>query len=354
MDRVKIALVGVGNRGRNTYLPIIQTLSRDLEFVAVADARAEAAEEAGRFAEVPWYTDLEKMVSETRPDVCAVVTTSSRHHQVGVPLAQMGVSYAVETPIDSSLDRADEMIAAARENGTKIEVAENYYRVPIERIKRQMILEGVFGKILTAYNDFRGHGYHGVGLIRSYIGFEVKAKRAFGFVRTHAVQPHYYRGRNPKEENWQHGVIEFENGGVGVFNFSSLSYGSPLRRYNTSKFFGERGFCVKEEASILDKSASERRLIKISRRTHTVEGRETLAAMEVDTPTPVVWENPLRDYPLSEGQISVASEIMSIANAVRDGTEPEYGALNGRADREIDLAMARSWDSGGAAVELPL
>ncbi len=354
MDRVKIALVGVGNRGRNTYLPIIQILKRDLEFAAVCDVRAEAAEEAGRFAGVPAYTDLEKMVSETQPDVCAVVVNPSRTHEAGVPLAQMGVSYSTETPINSSLDRADEMIAAAEKHGVKIEVNEQYYRVPTERIKRQMILEGVFGKVLTAYNDFRGHGYHGVGLIRSYIGFEAKAKRVFGFVRTHAVQSHYYRGRNPKDESWQHGVIEFENGSVGIFNFSSLSYGSPLRRFRSTKFFGERGYCVKEEASVLDDSASKQRQIAIKRRTHTVDGVETIAAMEADAPTPVVWENPLRDYPLSEGQISVASEIMSIANAVRHGTDPEYGPHNGRADREIDLAMSRSWDSGGAAVELPL
>ena len=119
MDRVKIALVGVGNRGRNTYLPIIQILNRDLEFAAVCDVRADAAEEAGRFAGVPAYTNLEKMVTETRPDVCAVVVNPNRTHEAGVPLAQMGVSYSTETPINSSLDRADEMIAAAEKHGVK-------------------------------------------------------------------------------------------------------------------------------------------------------------------------------------------------------------------------------------------
>ena len=64
------------------------------------------------------------------------------------------------------------MIASAQENDTKLEVNENYYRVPTERIKRKMILAGVFGKVNVAYNDFRGHGYHGIGLIRSYVGFD--------------------------------------------------------------------------------------------------------------------------------------------------------------------------------------
>ncbi len=354
MDRLKIALVGVGNRGRGTYLPIIQTMTDDFELVAVCDGRAPVVKEVGEQAGVPAFTDVADMVAAAKPDVAAVVITPSNNHQAGVPLAELGVSYVTETPLDTNLDRCDEMIAAAKAAGTKIEVAENYYRVPGERIKRAMILEGVFGEIHTAYNDFRGHGYHGVGLIRSYIGLDVGVKRAFGFTRRRDVQEHTYRGNTPTTEQWQHGVIEFENDSVGIYNFSSLSYGSPLRRYNTSKFFGERGLCIGEEAAILDDAAEERRPITIERRTHSVGGREVLTALVADTPTPVTWENPHRNYPLSDGQIAVASELLSIADAVRNDTEPEYGYMNGRIDREVDLAISQSWSNGGAAVDLPL
>ncbi|MEO2006711.1 MAG: Gfo/Idh/MocA family oxidoreductase, partial [Candidatus Poribacteria bacterium] len=249
MDRLRIALVGVGNRGRGTYLPIIQTMTDDLELVALCDGREDVVAEAGEEAGVPAFTNIADMVAAAKPDIAAVVITPSNNHQAGVPLAELGVSYVTETPLDTDLDRCDEMIAAAQKAGTKIEVAENYYRFPQERIKRAMILEGVFGDVHTAYNDFRGHGYHGVGLIRSYIGLDVGVRRAFGFTRKRDVQEHTYRGNNPSTEQWQHGVIEFENDSVGIYNFSSLSYGSPLRRYNTSKFFGERGMCIGEGAS---------------------------------------------------------------------------------------------------------
>ncbi|MBM3215829.1 Gfo/Idh/MocA family oxidoreductase [Candidatus Poribacteria bacterium] len=354
MDRLKIALIGTGNRGRTVYLPIIRALSDDVELVAVCDERQESVESAGAEYGVPAFTDLETMVAQAKPDVCAVVITPSNNHKVGVPLSEMGVSYVTETPLDTDLTRCDEMIAAAERNGTKIEVAENYYRVPTERIKRSMILAGVFGRVLSAYNDFRGHGYHGVGLIRSYIGLDVAAARVFGFTRSFGVQEHHYRGGTHTNENWQHGVIEFENGSVGVFNFSSLSYGSPLRRYNTSKFFGERGLCIGDEPAILNAEANDRHPIIVKRRTDVVDGEEVLASLTANTSPPVVWENPLRGYKLSDGQLSVASEIMSIVTAVREDTEPEYGYLNGRIDREIDLAMSRSWQSGGQAVELPL
>ncbi len=345
MDKVKLALIGTGRRGSGTYAPIINLLKDDLEFIAVCDADAESVERVAAQYGIPAYTETEKMLEEARPEACAIVITPSNNHIPGLLCSEHGVSYVTETPIDTDLEWADKMIESAKAHGTKIEVAENYYRVPTERIKRSLILEGVFGKILTAYNDFRGHGYHGVGLIRSYVGFENDAVRVKGFRRQFTVKEHVWRaGQSPRSnEDWQHGVIEFEDGAVGIFNFTGLSYGSPIRWHNSTKFYGEGGMCVGENAAILTENADARRPITITRRTHEVDGREVLTALVADTDPEVVWENPLRHYPLSDGQISVASEIMSIVNAVRNDTEPEYGPINGRKDREIDLAMSRSW-----------
>jgi predicted dehydrogenase len=280
----------------------------------------------------------------------------------------MGVSYCTETPIDTDLEWADKMIEAAEANNTKLEVCENYYRVPGERIKRALILEDVFGQVLAAYNDFNGHGYHGVSLIRSYIGFDVKVTRVIGMRKQFDVQEHFYRGGSFNKEDWQHGIIEFENGSVGIFNFSGLSYGSPLRWYNTSKFYGQRGMCVgdgkrsytgKEQIAILNEEANEQLPVVVERRTtEAKDGTEVLDALiartEPDTGLEVVWENPLSNYPLSDGQLSVASELMSIADAHRNNTEPEYGALNGRVDQEVALAMGKSWATNNAPVNLPL
>jgi predicted dehydrogenase len=370
MDKLKIALVGAGNRASGTYAPIIATLDDDLEFVAVCDVVAEKAEAVGQKYNIPAFTDVVEMVEKTKPDIAAVVITPSRNHEAGIPLSERGVSYCTETPIDTDLGWTDKMITTAKEHNTKLEVCENYYRVPGERIKRALILEGVFGKILTAYNDFNGHGYHGVGLIRSYIGFDVEAVRVIGMTKNFKVQEHLFRRGEPvrSDENWQHGLIEFENGSVGVFNFSSLSYGSPLRWYNTSKFYGERGMCVgdgqrswtgKEQIAILNKEANARLPIVVERRTTKAKnGADVLDALiartDPDTGLEVAWKNPLSHYPLSDGQLCVASEIMSVANAVRNNTEPEYGALNGRIDREIDIAIFQSAGKNNQPVELPL
>lgn len=355
MDKLKIVHIGTGRRGAGTYLPLISKLTDDLELVAVCDPREESVTEQSEKYSVPAYTNTEQMLETVKPDICAIVITPSNNHIPGLLCSERGVSYCTETPIDTDLGWADKMIASAQANGTKLEVNENYYRVPSERIKRELILAGVFGKVNAAYNDFRGHGYHGIGLIRSYVGFDNEPAQVYGFRKGYNVQDHVWRQGQPKRdtEDWQHAVIEFADGAVGIFNFSSLSYGSPLRGFNGSKFYAERGMCFRDDAVILNETADEQRAINISRRTNTVDGYETLAALVADTDPEVVWENPLQTYPLSDGEITVASELMSLVNAVRNDTDPEYGAYNGRKDREIDVAMARSWANNGAPVTFP-
>jgi predicted dehydrogenase len=368
MDKLKIALVGAGNRGSGAYLPIIAKMDEDLELVAICDESADRAKQHAEKYKVPYFTDVAEMVNITRPDIAAVVINPHRNHEAGIPLSQMGVSYCTETPIDTDLGWADKMIATAKENNKKLEVCENYYRVPGERIKRELILAGVFGKILTAYNDFNGHGYHGVGLIRSYIGFDVGIKRVIGMRRNFTVQEHNYREMKPTSEDWEMGLLEFENGSVGIFNFSGLSYGSPLRWHNSSRFYGERGMCIgdgqrsysyKEQIAILNKEANARLPIVVERRiTKSKDGMDVLdvlvAKTEPDTGLEVVWKNPFSKYSLSDGQLCIASELMSVANAHRNNTEPEYGALNGRIDQEVSLAMSKSASNDNIHVELPL
>ncbi|MDE0089125.1 MAG: Gfo/Idh/MocA family oxidoreductase [Candidatus Poribacteria bacterium] len=355
MDKLKIAHIGTGNRGSNTYLPLIAKLKDDLELVAVCDVHEKRVAEQGEKYNVPAYTDTEQMLETEKPDFCSIVITPSNNHVPGLLCSQHGVSYCTETPINTDLKRADMMIEAAKEHGTKLEVNENYYRRPSERIKREMILQGIFGKVNVAHNDFRGHGYHGIGLIRSYVGFDNEPVQVYGFNKSYSVQDHVWRKGQPrrKKEDWLHSVIEFADGAVGIFNFTSLSYGSPLRGFNGTKFYAERGMCFRDDAVILNDDADEQRPVTITRKTNNVDGYETLAALVADTNPEVVWENPLQNYPLSDGEITVASELMSIANAVRNDTEPEYGAYNGRKDREIDVAMGRSCSNNGAPVTFP-
>ncbi|HID57021.1 TPA: hypothetical protein EYP37_10870 [Candidatus Poribacteria bacterium] len=52
--------------------------------------------------------------------------------------------------------------------------------------------------------------------------------------------------------------------------------------------------------------------------------------------------------------MAVADELMSIAKAVLNDTEPEYGAAAGRLDQEMNIAMLESGRSGRKVISFPL
>ena len=225
MDPLKMALIGCGNRGKSAYLPPIRKMKNHLHLVAVCDEQAEAAQSVGESEGVPHYTSVDELIEKETLDLVCVVVNPNRNADVALKLIDADIHLMTETPIATDLPDADRMISAAQEKNVKLETAENYYRRPTERIKRELILSGIFGNVNTVYQDFVGHGYHGVGLIRSYIGLDIKATRVTGFTQDFTVQKHVFRaGQNPRDtENWQHGVIEFENGSRGIFSFSSCS-----------------------------------------------------------------------------------------------------------------------------------
>ena len=104
-----------------------------------------------------------------------------------------GLHVLLETPIASELSEADAIIDAARQRGLKIEVAEQFHRRPLEQIKLKLIASGLFGRVYTAFNDFAGHGYHGVSVMRSYLGFGARPVRVTGTVRTYPLMAHWSR-----------------------------------------------------------------------------------------------------------------------------------------------------------------
>ena len=89
--------------------------------------------------------------------------------------------------------------------------------------------------------------------------------------------------------------------------------------------------------------------------TTEVDGVSVVDHARVDTNPPVIWENPLKAFGLAEADdVARGAELHSIYRAIVEETEPEYGALNGRTDQEILIAIRESARNGGQPIDLPL
>jgi len=355
--RVRFAIIGTGKRSDYLYAPLLNILKEDVEFAGVWGRSEVKAREFGEKHHVPWFTALEQMRNELDVDAAIVSVANPANGVVGRRIIELGLHALLETPISNSLEEADAILSAANANNLKVEVAEQYYRRPVERLKRKLIDADVFGRVLVAYNDFMGHGYHGMSLIRSYIGFDEPVVAVSGTTSTFAVDPHYSwisHKTEKRDEKWQHATLQFASGALGFFNWSSIAYDSALRWQRSTRFFAERGMACEDHLTTLTSDGKDPLPIEIKRYFHNIGGMETLTELVALTSPEIVWRNPFRAYYMDDEMIAVADCLMSLVKAIREDQPPEYGALQARLDQELTLAMQESADHAGAIIKLPL
>jgi predicted dehydrogenase len=372
-DPVRVAIVGTARRSSYLYAPLLRAIP-GVELVGVWGRSEGSARTLGEQLGLPWYTDLERLVRETGAQAAVVSVAYGANGQVGLMAVEAGLHALLETPIAHDLAEADAIIATARQRGLKLEVAEQFHRRPLEQIKLKLIEAGLFGRVYSSFNDFAGHGYHGVSVMRSYLGFDARPTQVTGAVRQFGLAPYWSRIANnmeARDETQEHGLVEFDDGRLGIFHWTSVGYDSPVRWWRSSRFLAEKGMGVTvgvgldvdERLSLLAPGGEAPHFITIERRWERVDGGALVAlvAHTGDPDTPIVrWDNPFTPAVQGHGpqwhddEIGVAGCIVSLLDAIRSGGEPSYGPHQARLDQEIILAIRRSSSEGGAPVQLPM
>jgi predicted dehydrogenase len=372
--QIRVAIIGTAKRTTCLYGPILKALPKEVKLVAIWGRSLESAKDLGEQLGVPWYTDIDKLIKETDPQVGIVCVAYHANGEVGKMAVEHGLHVLLETPIAHKLSEADSIIQTARQGGIKVEVAEQFHRRPMEQLKLKLIESGLFGRVYTSFNDFAGHAYHGVSVMRSYLGFEAKPVQVVAASQHNKLISHWSRleGKfGPREEIQEHGIITFEDGRLGIFHWTDVGYDSALRWWRSSRFYAEKGMGISvgvgidvhEQLTLLTPDGQSPQFITIEREYERVDGG-ALDALVAHTGNPdcptIRWQNPFRSaikgssIQWHDDEIGVASCLMSLVSAVRNNSTPTYGAEQARLDQEIVLALQRSANANGIPVKLPL
>src|SRR5262245_21378648 len=121
---LRVAIFGTAKRSDYLYGPLIQAMPDEVELVSVWGRHADSVERLGKSLGVPAFIDMDKLVRETAPEIGIVSVNYHANGEVGLMTVQAGLHVLLETPIAHKLGQADAIIAAARERGLKIEIAE--------------------------------------------------------------------------------------------------------------------------------------------------------------------------------------------------------------------------------------
>lgn len=371
---LRVAIIGTSARSYYMYGPLIKALPGELVLTSVWGRSSESARKLGENLGVAWYTSIDQLIEETSPEIGIVSVAYQANGIVGLMTVEHGLHVLLETPIAHKLSEADAIIRAARLRGRKVEVAEQFHRRPIEQLKLKLISCGLFGRVYTSFSDFAGHGYHGVSVLRSYLGFDAKPIQVVGVVQHARLHPHWARlsgDGGTRVETQEHGIITFEDGRLGIFHWTDVGYDSALRWWRSSRFLAEKGMGISigvgididEHLTLLSPDGCAPLFITIERQFERVDGGALVALIahtgDPEYPT-VRWDNPFKPAVQGQGmqwhddEIGVASCLMSLVDAVKNNTNPTYGAEQARLDQEIILAIRKSAIDAGKPIRLPL
>lgn len=143
----KFALVGCG-RIAVRHGELLTGPVNGASLVAVCDIDPDKARSFGEKHNVPWFTNMDEMMTKADPDVVSVLTPSGLHCEHVLRLAPYGKHIVVEKPMALTLDDADAMISACDNYGCRLFVVkQNRFNVPVVKL-REAVESNRFGKLV--------------------------------------------------------------------------------------------------------------------------------------------------------------------------------------------------------------
>ncbi len=165
MDKVRVAVLGLGNFGHSWATEIVPACAECAELAAVIEKDREKWQ--GIPEGVPKYESLEEALREAQPELVINVTPPHLHTSLNEGMLRQGYAVLCEKPIAQDKESALEMQRIHEETGGFLMIGENYRYHDIIRRARQALEAEDLGAIHQVSCKFRHYHpdysmfYHG-------------------------------------------------------------------------------------------------------------------------------------------------------------------------------------------------
>ena len=215
------------------------------QVVGVYNRTFENAEAFARKFDCKAYRSLDDLMADDDIDILTIATASGAHSEATIKAAQAGKHVLCEKPIEISLEKIDDMIAAHQAAGTSLGGIFNFRYDPAVRYIKQAIEQNRLGKLVhaavhvpwwrnEAYYAGNWHGtwaldgggalmnqsIHMIDLLQYFMG-KVSHVKAFAKAIGHQIEV----------EDSAVSIVEFENGALGTIMGTTASYPGRNRKF---------------------------------------------------------------------------------------------------------------------------
>lgn len=145
-SRVRVAVIGAGNMGKNHLRNYKEMPEADL--VGIADinpATKKLADEQG----IKYFSDYREMLDKLKPEAVSIVVPTPFHAEVATAALERGSHCLVEKPIASTVAEADALISLAKKRGLVFTVGHIERYNPVVRQLKKLVDEKKIGEITS-------------------------------------------------------------------------------------------------------------------------------------------------------------------------------------------------------------
>ena len=145
---VRLGLIGCGGIVRQSHAPGYRAIPELVRVTALADPVADNLSGMGEMLAVPperRYADYREMLKRAELDAVTIATPHHMHAGQAMDAAAAGVAVISEKPMATSVEQAEEVLAAVRRNGVPYAVVHNFLFTPGMERARALLGEGAVG-----------------------------------------------------------------------------------------------------------------------------------------------------------------------------------------------------------------
>lgn len=161
---MKVAIAGLGSRGKDIYAKSAKLHPEKMEIVAIADIDPEKVAMVAQEYHVPkaaCFSSAEEMLKEDRLADAMIIATQDRQH-VGHALAALEKGYhlLLEKPVSPDLSECRKLAEAAERFGKKVVVCHVLRYTPIYQKVKELLDSGIIGDVVSIMASENVGWYH--------------------------------------------------------------------------------------------------------------------------------------------------------------------------------------------------
>lgn len=162
--KVKFALIGAGNRGKDTYARIIHKEKLNAEFIAVVDPDGDRRQNMMDWFNIDpalSFDNEEEFFNRGKLcDAVIIATQDNQHYKQSMRALELGYHIILEKPISTNIKEILNIEAKAMEVGRQVLICHVLRYAPMWVKIKRILDSGKLGKIMTInHNENIGH-YH--------------------------------------------------------------------------------------------------------------------------------------------------------------------------------------------------